>query len=179
VFLVFLSTMRCMGTWLKTGEVARLLGVSRQHVANLCDRGEIEHVRVGSHRRIPRREVDRIMGNLLTREEEKSLRLHQALLAPMLADPDAVMSKARNNLDRWQNLHRPDGMTVRHFEQWRRVLDSGLDAVVDIVISPSQEARELRQNSPFAGVLPDETRLQVLRTFRNHWRRHREQASTA
>ncbi|WP_343709306.1 helix-turn-helix domain-containing protein [Mycobacterium sp.] len=168
-----------METMLKTGEVARMLGVSRQHVANLCDRGEIEHVRVGTHRRVPRREVDRLMGTRLTREEEKSLRLHQALLTPMLADPDAVISKARNNLDRWQSMHRPDGMTMRYLEEWKRVLDGGLDAIVDIVISPSQAARELRQNSPFAGVLPDETRLQVLRTFKDHWRREHEQASAA
>jgi excisionase family DNA binding protein len=164
---------------LKTGEVARLLGVSRQHVANLCNRGEIEHIRVGTHRRIPRREVDRCMGNRLTREEEKSLRLHQALLTPMLAEPNAVISKARDNLDRWHSMHRPDGMTVRYLEEWKRVLDGGLDAIVDVVISPSQAARELRQNSPFAGVLPNETRLQVLRTFKDHWRREHEQAPAA
>jgi excisionase family DNA binding protein len=164
---------------LKTGQVARLLGVSRQHVADLCDRGKIEHVRVGTHRRVPRSEVDRLMGNQLTREEEKSLRLHQALLTRMLAEPDAVISKARDNLNRWTGMHRPDGMTVRYFEEWRRVLDDGLDAIVDVVISPSREARELRQNSPFAGVLPDETRLQVLRTFKDHWNREHERVIAA
>jgi excisionase family DNA binding protein len=171
--------MNRMNTMLKTGEVARLLGVSRQHVVNLCDRGEIEHVRVGTHRRIPRREVDRFVGNRLTREEEKSLRLHQALLTRMLTEPNAVLLKARNNLDRWHSMHRRDGMTVRYLEEWQRVLDSGLDAIVDVIISPSQEARELRQNSPFAGVLPNETRLQVLRTFKDHWRQDHEQALTA
>jgi excisionase family DNA binding protein len=163
-----------MEAMLKTGEVARLLGVSRQHVANLCDRGEVEHVRVGAHRRVPRREVDRLLGNRLTREEEKSLRLHQALLTQMLAEPNAVIAKARDNLNRWTSMHRPDGMTVRYFEQWRRVLDAGLDAIVDVVNSPSQEARELRQNSPFAGILPDETRLRVLRAFKDHWNREHE-----
>lgn len=163
-----------METMLKTGQVARLLGVSRQHVANLCDRGEMAHVRVGTHRRVPRLEVDRFMGNRLTREEEKSLRLHQALLTPMLAEPEVVISKARDNLDRWASMHRPDGMTSRYFGEWKRVLDDGLDAIIDVVISPSQEARELRQNSPFAGVLPDETRLQVLRSFKDHWSREHE-----
>jgi excisionase family DNA binding protein len=165
-----------METMLKTGEVARLLGVSRQHVVDLCDRGAIEHVRVGTHRRVPRHEIDRILGNRLTREEEKSLRLHQALLTPMLAEPDAVISKARDNLGRWQSMHRSDAMTARYFEKWRQVLDSGLDAIVDAVISPSPEARELRQNSPFAGVLPDETRRQVIRAFNDHWRRDHGQA---
>jgi excisionase family DNA binding protein len=168
-----------METMLKTGEVARLLGVSRQHVADLCDRGKIEHVRVGTHRRIPRSEVNRLTSNRLTREEEKSLRLHQALLTSMLAEPDAVISKARDNLNRWTGMHRPDGMTARYLEEWKRVLDGGLDAIVDVVISPTQEARELRQNSPFAGVLPDETRRQVLRAFKDHWRREHEHTLAA
>jgi excisionase family DNA binding protein len=168
-----------METMLKTGEVARLLGVSRQHVADLCDRGRIEHVRVGTHRRIPRSEVDRLMGIGLTREEEKSLRLHQALLSQMLTEPDAVVAKARNNLDRWTGMHRPDGMTMRYLEEWKRVLDQGLDAVVDVVTSPSQQARELRQNSPFAGVLPNETRLRVLKTLKDHWSREHERALVA
>jgi excisionase family DNA binding protein len=168
-----------METMLKTGEVARLLGVSRQHVADLCDRGKIEHVRVGTHRRIPRSEVNRLTSNRLTREEEKSLRLHQALLTPMLAEPDAVISKAHDNLNRWTGMHRPDGMTARYLEEWKRVLNGGLDAIVDVVISPTQEARELRQNSPFAGVLPDETRRQVLRAFKDHWSREHEHTLAA
>lgn len=163
-----------METMLKTGEVARLLGVSRQHVADLCDRGQLAHVRVGTHRRIPRGEVERFVGTRFSREEEKSLRLHQALLTPMLAEPDVVISKARNNLSRWSGMHRPDGMTARYIEDWKRILDDGLDAIVEVVISPTQEARELRQNSPFAGVLPDETRRQVLRSFSEHWAREHE-----
>jgi excisionase family DNA binding protein len=174
VFFVFMEDDRLMQTMLKTGDVARFLGVSRQHVADLCDRGEIEHVRVGTHRRVPRSEVDRLLGNRFTREEEKSLRLHQALLTPLLAEPDAVIAKARDNLTRWAGQHRPDGMTMRYFEEWKRVLDNGLDTIVDVMISPSQQARELRHNSPFAGVLPDETRLRVLRTFKDHWSREHE-----
>ena len=168
-----------MDKMLKTGEVARLLGVSRQHVADLCDRGQIEHVRVGTHRRIARSEVERLTGGRLTREEEKSLRLHQALLTPMLVEPDAVISKARDNLNRWSRMHRPDGMTARYLEDWKRILNDGLDAIVDVVISPTQEARELRQNSPFAGVLPDETRRQVLRSFTEHWSREHELSPAA
>jgi excisionase family DNA binding protein len=43
---------------LSTGEVAGLLGVSRQHVVDLCDRGDLIFVRVGSHRRVPQFEPD-------------------------------------------------------------------------------------------------------------------------
>lgn len=158
-----------MSTLLKTGEVARLLGVSRQHVVDLCDRGELTFVKVGAHRRVPQNEVDRILGSHLTQEQERSLWLHRALLSFLLADPDAALGKARANLSRWRGKHRPDGMTVSYLNQWESVLNQGLDTVISVVTSESPEACELRQNSPFAGVLPDETRVKVLRSFRNHW----------
>ncbi len=60
---------------------------------------------------------------------------------------------------------------MRYLDEWTHVLDSGLDGVVDVLTSTSESASELRQNSPFAGLLPDEMRLQVLRAFNEHWRR--------
>jgi excisionase family DNA binding protein len=155
---------------LKTGDVGRMLGVSRQHVVDLCDRGEISFVRVGAHRRIPRSEISRLKG-ALSREQERSLWLHQALLGQLLVSPDEVLTKARHNLDRWRSVHRPDGMTRRYLDEWSEVLNSGVDAVVETLTSRTPESCELRQNSPFAGVLPDNTREQVLRSFNHHWSR--------
>jgi excisionase family DNA binding protein len=160
---------------LKTGDVARLLGVSRQHVVDMCERGEIGHSRIGRHRRIPRSEVARLKG-VLTREQERSLWLHRALLGHLLAEPEAVIERALKNIQRWRSSHRSDGMTVRYLEEWERVLQSGLDNVVDVITSPTPEACELRQNTPFAGALPDDTRQQVLRSFNRHWHREHEPA---
>ena len=39
---------------LSTGEVARILGSSVQHVVDLCQRGEMPYAMVGTHRRIRR-----------------------------------------------------------------------------------------------------------------------------
>lgn len=164
---------------LSTGDVATRLGVSRQHVVNMCDRGEIEHVRVGKHRRVPAREVTRILGSDpgLTREQQRSLWLHRALMTPLMTSPDEVLDRARANIERWRLEHRNDGMTVRYLEAWERVLDDELEAVIDTLTSTAPEACELRQNSPFAGVLDDETRVQVLRSFKDHWVREHEVAS--
>jgi excisionase family DNA binding protein len=153
---------------LRTGDVGRLLGVSRQHVVDMCDRGEIAFVRVGSHRRISRSEVSR-MTSALSREQERSLWLHEALLSELLTHPAEVLEKARHNLDRWRSVHRPDGMTIRYLDEWSEVLDSGLDAVIETLTSRTSKSCELRQNSPFAGVVSDETRVQVLRSFNQHW----------
>ena len=35
-----------------TGDAARILGVTRQHVIDLCERGELPYTMAGTHRRI-------------------------------------------------------------------------------------------------------------------------------
>ncbi|NPC98739.1 helix-turn-helix domain-containing protein [Nocardioides sp. zg-DK7169] len=159
---------------LRTGEVAQILGSSRQHVVDLCDSGRIRSVRVGSHRRIPRSELERVKRSPLTREQEKSLWLHRALVTPLVLDPESVISKARANIERWRETQRHDGMTARWLSLWEEVLDSGVDTVIDRVTSPDPEACELRANSPFAGALSEEVRTQTLRSFKRHWRDEHE-----
>jgi hypothetical protein len=61
-------------------------------------------------------------------------------------------------------------MTAQWLDQWQKVLDSGEDAVFSVLTSPSPLAVDLRQNSPFAGVLSDQERAAALEAFRNHWR---------
>lgn len=65
-----------------------------------------------------------------------------------------------------------------YFTKWQRVLNDGLDAVMHVLTSPSEDAREMRQNSPFAGILPEATRVAVLRSFKDHWDREHERAMT-
>lgn len=159
-------------TLLSTGQAARLLGVSRQHVVDLCESGRLDFVRVGTHRRIPGREVERfsVRAPSLTREQERSLWLHRAVVAELVAQPDAVLDVARANLARWASQHRADSRTGRAFAAWMAVIDAGVDAVIATLLDASDEACEMRQNSPFAGVLPDQRRQDVLRSFGEHWR---------
>jgi excisionase family DNA binding protein len=156
---------------LSTGEVARLLGASRQHVVDLCTRGELPFVWVGRHRRIQRSAVDRLFDRDvegLTRDQERSLWLHRALLGRLMAEPDEVLSRARENAKRL--LQQRPSMTTHWLNEWLHVLDSGVDEVADVLTSRSPRALELRQNSPFAGTLPQETRSNVLAAFIKHWR---------
>lgn len=159
---------------LTTGKVARLLGSSRQHVVDLCDRGELPFVRAGTHRRIARSMVLRLLETAkatLTREQEQSLWLHLAVAGRLVTEPDLVMAKARANLDEWGTAHRRDGMSAHWLAEWKRLLDTGVDEVADVLCDPSDRAVELRQNSPFAGVLPPGTRARVLDSFKRHWRK--------
>lgn len=159
------------GEWLTTGETAGMLGVSRQHVVDLCERGELPCTRAGSHRRIRRSDVQRYLdpGPGLTREQERSLWLHRALLGPLMRDPQGVLESARENLTSWTGVHRSDGMASHYLRRWSQILDGGIDGVVDVLTSSDDRSIELRQNSPFAGVLPEAERRQVLSSFREHW----------
>lgn len=152
---------------LTTGEAAEILGVSRQHVVNLSNRGAITSIRVGAHRRIPLSEVERLLqGTGLTPEREKSLRLHQALIGDLLEDPDAVIGKARENIVRWLPQPRAGGMSISYLREWERILDSGVDRILDALTATDEKSHELRENSPFAGVLSQERRAKILRTIR-------------
>ena len=170
---------------LSTGDVASFLGVSRQHVVDLCDRGDLIHVRVGSHRRVPRFELDRLLGALhegtLMRDQERSLWLHRAVLAELVENPEDVLARVGGNLHHLRAQHLGRGMTARWLDQWQKVLDAGVDAVADVLTSQGPAALELRQNSPFAGVISEEVRSRVLTSFVRHWRRdhgHPNQATT-
>lgn len=152
--------------WVTTGEAAAVLGVSRQHVVNLCDRGELEHRLVGRHRRVRASALNELSSPHLTPEAEKSLWLHRAVLGELMSDPDGVRERARRNLQRWEALHRADGMTRRYMDAWGDLLEGELEALVTVLTSRVSTAVELRQNSPFAGVLSDGQRMQVLAAFR-------------
>lgn len=165
VFIVFNGTMD--EVMLKTGEVAEMLGVSRQHVVNLANRGVMRSTKVGAHRRIPLSEVQRLRGRSgLTPEREKSLRLHQALIGDLLVEPDAVVDKARENMARWLPQQRSDGMTAHYLREWEQILDAGLDRIIEALTSTDEKSCDLRENSPFAGVLSQERRAKVLQTLR-------------
>ncbi|ATG53107.1 excisionase [Brachybacterium vulturis] len=155
--------------WLTTGETASMLGVSRQHVVDLCDRGELSFSRVGTHRRIRRSDAQQVLEPELTREQEKSLWLHRALLGPLMIDPSTVLDQAQQNIERWLPKHRADGMAAGYLRQWKQILDSGVDDVVAVLVGTDEHSSELRQNSPFAGVLPEDDRRRVLSSFREHW----------
>ena len=49
-----------------------------------------------------------------------------------------------------------------------KVLDKGFTAVSQVLLGVDERSCDLRQNSPFAGVLSDEKRLMVLEEFRQY-----------
>ncbi|WP_457253670.1 helix-turn-helix domain-containing protein [Pedococcus sp. P5_B7] len=153
---------------LTTGEVARLLSSSRQHVVDLCNSGELPFQTVGRHRRIRRRDVEALRNRTLrpSRDQRRSQWLNMAVAGKLVAEPDQVLALARENLERLQRKH-SRGQGAYWLSQWQEVLEGPVDQVLNVLTSPTPWAREMRQNSPFAGVLSDEERTKVLEAFRD------------
>lgn len=154
---------------LTTGEAARRLGSSRQHVVDLCFRGDIEFVWVGKHRRVPAAEVDRLTAvHTYDRDAMRSLWLHRAVLGHLVRDPEGVLAGARAVLA--QRLAAADypGSPRAYYERWGAVLERGVEATARMLTDLTEEAAALRSSSPFVGVLSADERAEVLAAFRRH-----------
>ncbi len=157
---------------LTTGEAAALLGCSRQHVVDLCGRGDLPSLTVGSHRRLRRSDVERLArsgtrADARRLEQIRSRWLHRAVAGRLARDPERVLARATRNLDRLEQVH-PTGTSARWLARWRALIADGPEAVMRALTAESTEADELRQNSPFAGVLPERERLAIIRATRRH-----------
>lgn len=152
---------------LTTGEAAKLLGTSRQHIVDLCTSGRLRYQMVGTHRRVLRSDVEAIQHRYLAprREQEKSLWLHHAVAGKLALNPAVVLGRAKRNLARLREVH-PQGSVQKQFDRWQGLLDGPIDSLLDFLVSRSPEAAEMRQNSPFAGVLTEQERTRALKAFR-------------
>lgn len=104
-----------------------------------------------------------------TREEAVSLALGRLTAAAVLMDPERTLSKARNRVLR--TLETEDlALGARRWGlEWSQILDGPLEGVVAALIDPTERGYELRQNTPFTGLISDQERLRaVRRATRNH-----------
>ncbi len=98
----------------------------------------------------------------LTREDRRSLFLHEAIAEHLMKDPKGVLARARANLKRMSACHAGARQLLR---EWVVLLDRPLDDLVPVLTDASPRARELRHVTPFAGVLSTAERTDVYREF--------------
>ena len=84
--------------------------------------------------------------------DEISLELGRRVAARLRQQPE-LLRFGRDNLDRWTRLNANAPSLLRCYAEWREILKRPLEEICDLLSSESKEARRLRQNSPFAGVL--------------------------
>jgi hypothetical protein len=89
--------------------------------------------------------------------ERRGLALHAVVAARLSRD---VVRRAQRTL---RALERDGGIDPVYAEQWKALLSSPLPRIRRVLMQDTQEARDLRQNTPFAGALSDRDRREVLR----------------
>ena len=112
------------------------------------------------------------------REKERSRWLNRLVVGELSRDPDRALGIARDNITRWREIHAGRLSILAALDRWSEILDEGVESIVATLTGQSEEAEDLRQNSPFAGVLTQEQREQALASFRSHWE-HRQSAAAA
>jgi hypothetical protein len=94
------------------------------------------------------------------RIEERSIALHKRISELLEKDPQ-LLDVAFRNLQKAVQVH--GDLPV--FLEWTRILDGPIDEIRAILISPSENARWLRQSSPFAGILEPRERWKIYEAF--------------
>ncbi len=152
---------------LTTGEAAKLLNTSRQHIVDLCERGELPFTTVGTHRRVHRIDVEAIKARTqrLNKDQRRSLWLAYAIAGCIAENPISALRLARKNLETMRRTSR--GQANRWLDEWELLLKGPIENVLEQLVSRASKGREMRQNIPFAGLLTDTERQNVLSAWRN------------
>jgi transcriptional regulator with XRE-family HTH domain len=98
----------------------------------------------------------------MTREDRRSLALHEAIAQRLLNDPDAVIQRARDTLGLMIERH-PGAAPL--LTEWDAILRRPESEVADLLLDPRPRARALRQVTPFAGILSPAERTEVYTRF--------------
>jgi len=91
------------------------------------------------------------------RARARGLAYHRAV-AQRLSKP--MVAEARHVVFRWRDQGRID---ERYADRWEQLLDCPLADIRRALVDESPEADDLRQNSPFAGLLSEPERRRILR----------------
>ncbi|MES2946540.1 MAG: hypothetical protein V4772_27040 [Pseudomonadota bacterium] len=75
---------------------------------------------------------------------------------------EQILSRAQATLQRLKLL-RGDAPLAPCHQEWFDLLHSNADVIESVVFIETEFAAEMRKNSPFAGVLPPQQRLALLR----------------
>lgn len=90
-------------------------------------------------------------------QDLQSLLMHQEAVRLVRSDPSLV-ARLQETLSRWSTRNDPNSQPL--LERW---FDIVARQDWDLALADSDEAQQLRQASPMATVLPEETRLAIIR----------------
>ena len=95
--------------------------------------------------------------------DKRSLALDRLIAGKLSARPE-LLQQALRTLERWIADRQPDPPPV--LLEWLAILRSRSHMeILDLLRSDTEDARRLRQSSPFCGILSEEERLAVFREY--------------
>jgi len=101
--------------------------------------------------------------------EERSLALHRAVADKLASEPE-TLELARARVRRWLESAEVSPHWAR---AWNEVLSRSLPEIRAFLVDENEEARSLRQVTPFAGVIDPRTRWRIWREVREAMERAR------
>jgi hypothetical protein len=91
----------------------------------------------------------------------RSLAMHRLIADKIRAEPK-LFEIASQNIERWS---RTPGRNGALLAAWSKLLMQGIPATLAMATEDSERARELRQSTPFAGVLSPQERWSFLKKW--------------
>jgi transcriptional regulator with XRE-family HTH domain len=149
-------------------ELARRCGVSPATVVGWEEREKSGRIRVAT--------IDRALDALGTgaspvrtldrREQRLGLELHRAIARRLIDDPERVLAHARERIPALRASVRGD-LAHSWVDEWEDHIESArLGAIVDRMLATDQRSIDMRQVSPWTGLLDRAERLAVLERAR-------------
>jgi hypothetical protein len=93
----------------------------------------------------------------------RSLRMHEVVARRLIDDWD-LLNVARARLQRLREVN-PHGRI--YHEKWQELIDGSMDRLLRAMVEPSVEASSLRQESPFATLVPSDERRRIFDSLRS------------
>jgi hypothetical protein len=90
--------------------------------------------------------------------EQRSLEFHRIVAERIRSDP-GVLDRARRRVQQWLAAD-PEAF---HARAWAEALAGPTETILALLVDPGERARELRQSTPFAGVLGARERWKLWR----------------
>lgn len=144
------------------GQLAARAATSRERI-NSYERGRVHPTADTLERVLDAMGCELTVVPRLTFEDRRSLAVSRAVARRLVADPDRVIATARQNIERMRAAASHEHAWI---DIWEGLLDLGPAYVAALLASKDQFARDLRQSSPFAGVLSEDERADAVREVR-------------
>ena len=93
--------------------------------------------------------------------ERQVAAMHRAIAERLRGGDTMPLGRARSNLARWEASF--GGALPAAYAEWVMLIDTGLEAVLHVLETETEDAVRLRSSSPFTGVLTPHERWRILR----------------